>query len=492
VQKHDATRLHYDFRLELDGVLLSWAVTKGPSINPGDKRLAARTEDHPLSYGTFEGTWEPKGDPRAGLKKGHLSFTLHGERLNGGWDLVWMRAGGKRENWLLIKEADKYARVNGSFLDNHSFSVKSGSSMNEIAGQKAPALAKNTKAPSTDGVKRLTHRYPGVQLATLVDKDKNADEVIKETPVKTIATTAGAGSKRSDSPVLNGIAITHPGRVISEAGHISKGELARYYAAAAPFLLPGIKRHPLSLLRCPSGVGNPCFYQRNPGKGLGPDVHPFKFKYKGKTHEYLYIDDEKGLLEVIQMNAIEIHAWGATVDTIGYPDRLIFDLDPAPDVAFEALKLAAQDLRRRLQQKGLESVLKCTGGKGLHITVPLAGKDNWARVKWFAASIAKEMVAAAPEAYVANMSKAKRAGKIFIDYFRNDYAATSIADYAVRASPGTPVALLLEWTELRTLKAASQFTMKSVLRRLKGNKPDALSRQEPQRIPAVFAGSSAT
>ena len=136
------------------------------------------------------------------------------------------------------------------------------------------------------------------------------------------------------------------------------------------------------------------------------------------------------------------------VDAIDYPDRMIFDLDPAPDVPFEAVKLAAQDLRQRLQQKGLESVLKCTGGKGLHVTVPLAGKDKWPVVKSFAASLAEEMVAAAPEAYVATMSKAKRTGKIFIDYFRNDYTATAIADYAVRARPGAPVALPLEWKEL--------------------------------------------
>ena len=131
------------------------------------------------------------------------------------------------------------------------------------------------------------------------------------------------------------------------------------------------------------------------------------------------------------------------------PDRLIFDLDPAPDVPFEALKLAAQDLRQRLKHKGLESLLKCTGGKGLHVTVPLAGKDNWPAVKSFAAALAEEMVAATPEAYVATMSKAKRTGKIFIDYFRNDYTATAIADYAVRARPGAPVALPLDWNELK-------------------------------------------
>ena len=144
------------------------------------------------------------------------------------------------------------------------------------------------------------------------------------------------------SLVAAGITISHPDRVISETGHVTKGELAEYHAAVAPFMLPRIARHPLSLLRCPSGIdGKQCFFQRSPGRGLGKDVHPFEFRHKGKRYEYLYIDDEKGLLEIIQMGAIEIHPWGASVDAIDYPDRLIFDLDPAPDVPFEALKLAA-------------------------------------------------------------------------------------------------------------------------------------------------------
>src|SRR6185369_11633005 len=160
IQKHDATRLHYDFRLELDGVLLSWAVTKGPSLDPADKRLAVRTEDHPLSYGTFEGTipkgqygggtvmlwdegtWEPKGDPRAGLQKGHLSFTLHGERLKGDWELVRMHGDAKKENWLLIKAKDAEARSNGQstgLLDDLAYSVATGRSMDAIAGGEEPA-----------------------------------------------------------------------------------------------------------------------------------------------------------------------------------------------------------------------------------------------------------------------------------------------------------------------------------------------------------------
>jgi bifunctional non-homologous end joining protein LigD len=194
-----------------------------------------------------------------------------------------------------------------------------------------------------------------------------------------------------------------------------------------------------------------------------------------------YIKDEKGLLELIQMGAIEIHPWGASIDSIDHPDRMIFDLDPAPDLSFEAVKLAARDMRQRLRKKGLEPALKCTGGKGLHVTVPLAGKDTWSEVKAFSGSLAHEMVKAAPSAYVATMTKAKRTGKILIDFFRNDYTATAIADYAVRARPGAPVAVPLEWEELDQLEFASQFSMKDVLERIKKRRPPTASRG--QRLP---------
>jgi bifunctional non-homologous end joining protein LigD len=271
----------------------------------------------------------------------------------------------------------------------------------------------------------------------------NGPRTVTSKPVKGVPAAAPSVKSAAKGLVLNGITITHAECVISDTGHVTKGELAEYHAAVAPYMLPRLLRHPLSLLRCPSGIGKQCFYQRNPGQGLGADVKPFKFKRKGKNYEYLYIEDVKGLIEIIQMGAIEIHPWGASVDDIDHPDRLIFDLDPGPDVPFEAVKLAARDLKKRLKRKGLESLLKCTGGKGFHVTVPLAQKDDWESVKTFARALAHEMVADVPSAYVATLTKAKRNGKIFVDFFRNDYTATAIADYAVRARPGAPVAMPL-------------------------------------------------
>ena len=198
IQKHDATRLHYDLRLELDGVLLSWAVTKGPSLDPADKRLAVHTEDHPLSYGTFEGTipegeygggtvmlwdrgsWEPEGEPHAALKKGHLAFILHGERLTGGWDLVRMGKEGKKENWLLIKKRDEAARSNGAasnFLAAENTSVTTKRSMDEIALD-APPSEKDGKAGNK--LNSLLKEYSAVQLATLVDRPPEGDQWLHE------------------------------------------------------------------------------------------------------------------------------------------------------------------------------------------------------------------------------------------------------------------------------------------------------------------------
>jgi bifunctional non-homologous end joining protein LigD len=227
-------------------------------------------------------------------------------------------------------------------------------------------------------------RHPSFQG---LREDKKPQEVVKEKPVrikstdslkqKTASLKPSGSLKESDSQTpqsdrieVLGVSVSHPDRVIFKNTTITKGGLAKYFAAVAPWILKDIADHPITLLRCPEGTAGDCFYQRNPGTGLGPDVKPFRWRHKGKSYEYLYIEDEKGLIELIQMGAIEIHPWGARVSRIDYPDRLIFDLDPDEGVPFEAVKLAARDLRRRLDAKGLESFLKCTGGKGLHVTVP--------------------------------------------------------------------------------------------------------------------------
>jgi bifunctional non-homologous end joining protein LigD len=330
-------------------------------------------------------------------------------------------------------------------------------------------------------------RHPSFQG---LREDKKPREVIMEKPVvithssREKRSARGAAKTKSERLDVLGVSVSHPDRVIFKDVGVTKGELAQYYAAASPWILRDIAGHPVSLLRCPEGIAGECFYQRSPGMGLGKDVKPFRWRHKGKSYEYLYIENEKGLIEFVQMGAIELHPWGARVERIDYPDRLIFDLDPDTGVPFDAVKLAAKELRQRLAERGLDSFLKCTGGKGLHVTLRLAEKDKWEKVKAFGAAVAEEMVRAVPAAYVSTMSKAKRKGKIFVDYFRNDYTATAIADFAVRARPGAPVALPLEWKELDKLRAANQFGMKDVLKHLQRYKPEPSRYAKGQKLPA--------
>jgi bifunctional non-homologous end joining protein LigD len=269
-----------------------------------------------------------------------------------------------------------------------------------------------------------------------------------------------------EAVVLHGVRITHPDRIVFEEGKITKGDVARYYAAVAPFLLRDIARRPITVVRCPSGVKADCFYQRNVGFGLGEHVHPFHWDYKGRSYKYIYVNDARGIMEMIQMGVIEIHPWGATIDKIHTPDRMIFDLDPDPSVPFAEVKNAAVEIRTRLQRAGLESFLKSTGGKGLHIVVPLAPSHSWDEVKGWASAFAHDMVDQAPDKYVATITKAKRAGKILIDFFRNDYTATGIANYSLRARRGAPVAVPLEWRELTRLKGGNEFKMDAVIKRI--------------------------
>jgi len=283
--------------------------------------------------------------------------------------------------------------------------------------------------------------------------------------------------------VLHGVKITHPDRIVFEDGNVTKGDVARYYAGVAPLLLREITRRPITVVRCPSGVKANCFYQRNVGFGLGEDVHPFFWNYKGSSYKYIYVKDLKGIMEMIQMGVIEIHPWGARIDKIHTPDRMIIDLDPDPSVPFSEVKKAALETRTRLKKAGLESMLKCTGGKGLHLVVPLAPRSSWEDVKAWASSLAHQMVADAPDTYVATITKSKRKGKILIDFFRNDYTATAIAGYSLRARAGAPVAVPLDWHELTTLDGADQFDMETVLKRIQTRRGQKIL--PPQRLPTV-------
>lgn len=268
------------------------------------------------------------------------------------------------------------------------------------------------------------------------------------------------------------VAITHPERVVFARKKLSKGDVADYYRQMARWILPEIGGRPLSLLRCPDGVGKACFFQKHHGVGLGDAVHAVPLQQKSGREEYVFIDDARGLLQLVQMNTLELHPWGATVADPEHPDRLVFDLDPGEGVSWAQVKRGAREVRDRLQEVGLQSFVRLSGGKGVHVVVPLQPKADWNEAKAFCEAFAQAMAAQAPDRYVATMSKAKRTGVIFIDWLRNTRGATSVCSWSLRARESAGVAVPLRWEELARVSAADAFPMDKALARAKRLKAD--------------------
>lgn len=747
VQKHAATRLHFDFRLEWQGVLLSWAVTRGPSADSGQKRLAVRTEDHPVSYAGFEGTipagqygggtvmlwdnglWAPTTDMAAALDEGKLKFVLDGARMRGAWTLVRMRAkpGDRRENWLLIKERDAYVEEHAEGLTRRfDTSVATGRSMEAIA-KAAPAeapppadaeppafrpiqLATLRNAPPEgedwlhevkfDGFRCLaavdrgaarlysrsgldwTHRFAALVPAVtalrcdqaLIDgeviapqggfsnlqarlkqggalrlmafdllqldgedlgglpievrKDrleallKGADDVIafsthiRGQGVAVFAGLCGAGqegmiSKRCGAPyrpgrgldwikakcargqefviggvarstvrsrpfasllmgtfedgilryrgrvgaglgaeefavlerrmkglqrkrcpfetvpkavaaqarwlepvllaevrfadmtaegqirqgvylglrddkaasevtmedpakeagkaapaTVKGVRITHPDRKVYKDADVSKIMVARYYAQAAGHMLPLSKARPMAFVRCPDGTGRKCFFQKHRSDGFPAAVGSVAISDIASIPEELCITSAQGLVAAVQMGTIEFHIWGSDNAHLETPDRMVFDLDPDERVDFCRVKAAAEFLRDRLERLGLASAPMLTGGKGIHVIVPLKPKTDWDTVKLFSKSVAVLVERGDPGHFTARMAKAGRKDRIFVDWLRNERGATAVAPYSLRARPGAPVAVPVTWDELDGMQSAAAFDITTMQPRL--------------------------
>jgi len=792
VQKHDATRLHYDFRIELDGVLKSWAVTKGPSDNPQDKRLAVRVEDHPIEYGGFEGTipegeygggtvmlwdegtWEPIGDPQRGLEDGDLKMVLHGKRMKGEWVLVHMKgrdskrkSGPARENWLLIKHKDDFAKDAETLTTRFTKSVSTGRDIAGIAKglkSKKPTdtpdeAVWHSEPPAADDKPKAKGKAAGalpafrpVQLATLVaevpegrdwvfemkydgyrclaaisgdavklytrtgkdwteqfgaiapalkaitkktalidgelcafdDKGRTDFSTLKAhlsnggpltffafdlleldgkdlaglglverkarlekllgkldrtSPVQYSAHVTGNGqkvfdavareghegiiAKKADAPyrgertrdwlkikaskrqefviagwspssrkksfaslllgtwedgklvyrgrvgtgftvdmaddlqgkldararktspfaevpkviartarwvspelvaeigyteitpdgVLRhpsflglredkpagevvdeapaqvasgkldratglaaadaaGVKLTSPDRIVFPGQGVTKADLVAYYAAVAERMLPYIAKRPLSLLRCPQGRAKYCFFQKHDTGGFPDAMKSLLIAEKdGGKEDYFYIEGLDGLIAGTQMNVLEWHLWGSRNADVEKPDRIVFDIDPDEGLGFQHVRDAALDIRKALKDRGLESFALVSGGKGVHVIAPLKPKAEWPEVKAFCKQLAQDMADAEPDRFVATMSKAKRKGKLFIDYLRNERGSTAIAPWSSRSRVGAPAAVPVSWDELRTVKAANQFGLAEAAERAREPDP---------------------
>jgi bifunctional non-homologous end joining protein LigD len=806
VQKHAARNLHYDFRLELSGVLLSWAVPKGPSLDPSVKRLAMEVEPHPLEYGGFEGTipkgeygggtvmvwdrgtWCCDGDPHRALAKGHLSFSMFGEKLKGAWHLV--RTGRVADDhhgnktgkaWLLFKSRDAHARDDDSLLNEEPNSALTGRNLEQIAraegesggggGEEPAPESRPRRKPARKAAKKARVALPSKiapELATLVDAAPEGNDWVHEIKLDgyrvlariehgevalltrngkdwtermptlraalekldvetaiidgelvalnaqgisqfqtlqaslnaesdaalvyyafdllhldgddttslpllerksrlceliarsekavkgvvrysahvvgggptffanarkaglegTIAKRAGSSyrggrgrdwlkiksgqdqefaivgytepsgsrahfgalllaSKRdgkltyagrvgtgfsaaslaelhrklarlerkapalaqpptgadargvtwvepklvaeiaftemtSDGllrhPTFKGLrddkpardvqldrpeqleakpatapapvakstyVITNPDKVLYPEQGITKQELLDYYSLVADRMLPHVANRPLTLVRCPNGQGKPCFFQKHPGRGTPPGLRSIPIREKEGKAAYSVIDDATGLFGLVQLGALEIHTWGSRADDFEHPDILVFDLDPDASLDYAAVIPGAHAIREVFEHAGLQTFVKTTGGKGLHVCVPIVAHLGWDEVKAFTGHVAQALAERSPQLYVATQSKARRVGKIFIDYLRNGRGATFIAPYSTRARENAPLAVPLEWDELSPKLPPNHFTLRNVRRRLEQLKVDPFARmlQLQQRLP---------
>nr|WP_206530152.1 non-homologous end-joining DNA ligase [Nordella sp. HKS 07] len=276
-----------------------------------------------------------------------------------------------------------------------------------------------------------------------------------------------------EKAVIVGVTLTHPDKVLYPEVGLTKRELAAYLAAVAKPLLSHAANHPLSLVRCPDGIGDKCFYQKHLSARMPRGFKMVSIREKdGGKADYLYIDDTAGLVGAAQIGALELHVWGAPKDDLEHPDRLVFDLDPDEGLPFAEVRTAAGDLHDVLAAADLESFAMITGGKGIHVIAPLSGRNDWDEVKTFAQGIAQGFADREPDRFVATASKAKRKGRIFIDWLRNERGATAIAPYSPRARKGAPVAAPVGWKELARLGGANAFDTVSMLKRLKRLKAD--------------------
>jgi len=416
VQHHYARREHYDLRLEWNGVYVSFAVPKGPSFNPKDKRLAVKVEDHPLSYGTFEGTipkgeygggtvilwdkgtWELNQEHKPDFKNGPIKFRLKGKRLKGEWTLV--RFNGE-DNWLLIKEKDEY--VGNIDIKKYDTSIKTGKTKEEVEGK-----------------------------STEID-------------------------------------ITSPEKIIYPDDKITKLDIAKYYKKVSNRMMPFLEGRLISTIRCPSGLDNEKFFMKHlntESKGIGKKRVKDK---NGEMLDYYYIKDKKGLMDEVQMNSYEFHIWGSKVPNISKPDIIIFDLDPDEGLSLKKVRNGVKDLKSILDRLGLKSYLKTSGGKGYHIVVPI-NLPSFTKAENISRSVAEVMVEEWPEKYTINIRKEKRKGKIFIDYFRNKKGQTSVAPYSLRLRSGAPISMPIKWSDLDKIRP-NEINIKNVDKYLKRKDP---------------------
>jgi bifunctional non-homologous end joining protein LigD len=461
-QEHHASKLHFDFRLEMGGVLKSWSIPRGPSLDPSEKRLAVETEDHPVEYLKFEGhipageygagehmIWDAgtykilsEGDALRQYEAGRLNFELRGEKLRGAWNLV--RLGGREGQWLLMKARDEFAE------EGWKLELR----MKDDGFEKKERLSKKSKERST--VKRVLRKYSQQERAT----------------GKAVSLTAAFKQKKlsADMDVKAGddvLHLTNLDKVYWPDEGYTKGDLIRYYYEVSKYILPYLKDRPLIMKRYPNGISGGSFHQHDVNEAprfvrtSEIDVE------EGHKVDYIIGDNLQTLLYMANLGAIERHPWHSRVRDLEHPDWFVFDLDPS-GVEFEEICDVALSTREILDRLGLESYLKTSGSRGLHVYVPLKPLHTYEEVAAFAERVAELVVEANPQvATVERSLKRRKKRAIYVDHMQNARGKSVVAPYSVRPKAGAPVSAPLEWGEVERKKIKIQdFTIKNMLRRI--------------------------
>ncbi|MCG6156687.1 DNA ligase D [Rubinisphaera margarita] len=345
-----------------------------------------------------------------------------------------------------------------------------------------PDVVAQVEFSNWTGDNRLRHpSFQGLREdkpATSIVRQQNGNgpptekKTVKKSPTPKSTPAAEMSLFEEQLGELADVRITSPNKILFKDPGITKLDLICYYVDIADWILPHLIDRPLSLVRCPSGASGKCFFQKHAAAGTPDELKRIPIQEKDGVEDYLMVNDLQGLAAVVQMGVLEMHPWGSRADRLEQPDRVIFDLDPDEAVSWPRVVEAALELRTFLEELELTSFVKTTGGKGLHVVVPMTRRQDWDEVKTFSQRVAEEMVSASPDAYTATMSKKARTGKIYIDYQRNGRGATAIAAYSTRARAGAPVATPLTWDELPDIESSQAFTISNIRERLRSLNED--------------------
>jgi bifunctional non-homologous end joining protein LigD len=505
VQRHRARRLHYDLRLEVGGVLVSWAVPKGPSLDPSVKSLAVHVEDHPIEYLDFEGvipkggygggdvivwdrgTWEPSGtdDPAAAIDDGDLHFDLHGEKLAGRFVLVRRGRGGGDEQWLLLHKNDEHA-FPGWDPEDHPRSVKSGRTNDEVAASPHALWRSDRPAASAEVIIVTPVDEPGGGIDTATDTSWDP-------PTDTELATLDA-LEREGTWELQGreLRVTNLDRVIfppAQEGDppVTKRDLIRYHACVAPTILPYLVNRPVNLHRYPDGIDKAGFWHKEV-----PDYAPEwinRWHNDGaapdETQWYAVVDSVPALAWMANHAAVELHPWTSRLPYVDEPTWAFIDIDPGPSNDFDDVVVLARLFRTALDHLGVVGRPKVTGRRGIQIWIPVRAGYSFDETRDWVLTVSKAVGATVPDLVSWAWQKKDREGLTRLDYTQNAINRTLVAPYSTRPAPGAPVSMPLEWDELDDPDLRpDRWTVPSVLDRIAsvGDPYSALLRVE-QSLP---------